>query len=153
MPGAQARQLLFVHIEGRAFAFRLDEVVEVLPLVEPAPVPGWPRYGLGLMDVRGELVALVDPRTTLQLDDARLDSRQKVVVVLVHGRRWGVLVSQVDGVAEAVEAPLAQVAPQARLVRPDVSEQFALREGGAVPVLDADRLIDVLGLPPPEATP
>jgi len=144
-----AAQLLFVRIEDHRFAFRLEEVAEVLLLVEPVPVPGWPRYGLGLIDVRGEVMALVDPRSTLQLDDRKLEVGQKVVVVLAQGRRWGVLVSSVEGVQASVLAPLSEVAPQPRLVRPDVSDQFAQGAAGPVPVVDAARLIDVLGLPPP----
>ena len=146
----QTTPLLFVVIEGRRFAIRLEQVDEVLPLAEPAPVPGWPRYGLGLLDVRGSLVPLVDVRSTLQLPDVTLSHRQKVVVVLTAGgERWGVLVSEVLGVVAHALSALEGIAPQPRLIRPDVSREFAIEAEGAVAVLDASALIAALGLPPP----
>lgn len=146
-------ELLFVLLEGRRFAFRLDEVEEVLPLVEPVPVPTWPPYGLGLMDVHGAVVPLVDPRATLQLPVGPLSWRMKIVLLRVGGRHWGVLVSAVDGVRAAAVHELAEIAPQPRLVRPDVSHAFADDASGPVPVLDAGDLVEVLGLPPPPEPP
>lgn len=151
--GAEGRELLFVVLGDRRFAFRLDDVEEVLPLVEPMQVPTWPRYGLGLVDVRGAVVPLVDPRATLQLPEGPLHWRMKIVLLRVAGRRWGVLVSAVDGVRAAAVRELAEVAPQPRLVRPDVSHAFAEDPAGPVPVLDAAELVEVLGLPPPPEAP
>jgi purine-binding chemotaxis protein CheW len=147
--GAEETALLVVVLEGRRFAFRLEHVQEVLPLVEPVQVPGWPRYGLGLMRVRGEVVPLVDLRSTLQLSDVALDSSQKIVVVLAAGVRWGVLVSAVAGVVSCVVRTLAALAPQPRLVRPEVSFEVAAEPEGLTAVLDPTAMVLTLGLPLP----
>jgi purine-binding chemotaxis protein CheW len=153
MSGSAEIPLLVVLLEGRRFAFRLEHVQEVLPLAEPTPVPGWPRYGLGLLRVRGDVVPLVDLRTTLQLPDAILNATQKVVLVHADSRRWGILVSAVTGVVEREVEKVGMVAPQPRLVRAELSNEFTSDSEGLMAVLDPTALILTLGLPlPPEAS-
>lgn len=53
-------RVLGVSIGGRAYAVPLNLVEEVLPVVPADPIPGGPRWLLGMAMLRGRLVPLID---------------------------------------------------------------------------------------------
>jgi purine-binding chemotaxis protein CheW len=57
--------LLVVEMGGRLCGFLCEEVLEVLPRVAVTPVPDMPAEVLGVINARGKVVPVVDPRQRL----------------------------------------------------------------------------------------
>lgn len=100
-------RVLVVVVGGRRFALDATEIAEVLPVVEHRPAGTGPRWLLGLFNLRGALVPLVD--LSIVVDDAptspRLGSRIVVIrleMELFEGgaTRVGLLVPEVVGLSE-----------------------------------------------------
>lgn len=84
--GAEAEDLeVVVFALGREqYAFPRTQVREVRPLVEVTPLPGAPPFVMGLINLRGRILAVIDlrPLFGLRADGGSLDS----LVLVRHAR-------------------------------------------------------------------
>jgi chemotaxis signal transduction protein len=91
-----------VRLGGEHYALRVEDVLEVAEYGEAAAVPGAPATVLGVRNLRGSVLAVVDLAAIF--DVARTGSPQRVVVVEHRGRRCGLAVEEVLGVDSLPDA-------------------------------------------------
>lgn len=101
-----AVQVVLVELEGRRLGILGDVVAEVLPAVRITPIPGAPDDVEGVIDVRGTVVAVVDLRARFGLARRALVPTDRLVVVVVDGRR---LALRVDDALDVVMVPAADI--------------------------------------------
>jgi len=86
---------------GEHYALPVDQVLEISELGEIAPVPGAPPEVMGVRNLRGQVIPVVDLATVLGVgDDAE---RERIVVTEVLGRRGGLAVTEIVDVGELGE--------------------------------------------------
>ena len=68
-------------IGGRRLASAFDEVLEILPLPQITPVPGAQAWMLGVGNVRGNLLPIVDLKQFLEGERTVLHETQRVLIV------------------------------------------------------------------------
>ena len=83
---------------------RLREILQPLPIT---PVPRAPEYVEGVVDLRGEVIPVVDARKRLGVPE-RTGGRPKVLVLQLAGRVLGLVVDAVTGV---VRLPRSAIGP------------------------------------------
>ena len=76
-------------IGARRLASNFDEVVEILPLPQITPVPGAQGWMLGVANVRGNLLPIVDLKQFLEGERTVLHESQRMLVVRSAGRCAG----------------------------------------------------------------
>ncbi|PKM35491.1 MAG: chemotaxis protein CheW, partial [Gammaproteobacteria bacterium HGW-Gammaproteobacteria-10] len=76
------------------------QVQEVLRVAEIAPVPGAPSYVLGIINLRGNVVTVIDTRNRFGLMSKETDDNSRIVIIETESHIIGILV---DSVAEVVE--------------------------------------------------
>jgi purine-binding chemotaxis protein CheW len=103
-------------IDGHRHALPLLAVERVVSMVEVTPLPGAPPITLGVIDVHGALLPVVDLRVRFALSRAPYGADSQLVLVRTPRRRLAVAVERVAGVAElAADAVTAATAlPPAR---------------------------------------
>lgn len=79
---------------------------EVLRYTEITPVPGAPYYVLGIINLRGNVVTVIDTRTRFGLNRGEVDNNSRIVVVEVDKQVIGMLV---DSVAEVTYLRLSEI--------------------------------------------
>jgi purine-binding chemotaxis protein CheW len=92
-------QWVTYHLGDEIYGINVMQVQEVLRLTEIAPVPGAPEYVLGIINLRGNVVTVIDTRTRFGLQYQEPDERARIIIVEVSGNVIGMLV---DAVAEVV---------------------------------------------------
>ena len=115
------------------YGVNVMQVQEVLRVTEVAPVPGAPHYVLGIVNLRGNVVTVMDTRSRFGLPPAELDDAARIVIIETQGQVFGMLV---DSVAEVVELRASQVDPT-----PNVGADDSARYLQGVASLDGDLLI------------
>jgi purine-binding chemotaxis protein CheW len=97
---------------NETYGINVMQVQEVLRVSEIAPVPGAPDYVIGIINLRGNVVTVVDTRRRFGLPPKAPDAASRIVIVEAAGQVIGILV---DSVAEVVElrASEIEVAPNA----------------------------------------
>jgi len=114
-------------------------VAEVLPYSEPVRMPRAPKFLVGLVDVRGVMLPVVDLRLRAEL--AASNPTRHILAVRLDERFIGALVDEVCEVFEGNEERVANVASLGDKIDPQFVSR-ALRWGQRlVPVMDAARLL------------
>ncbi len=132
-------EFVVVRLDDEYFAFDIADVAEVFPYSEPVRMPRAPKFLVGLVEVRGVMLPVVDLRLRAELSAAR--TPRHVLAVRLGDRFIGALVDEVCEVYRADEERVGMVA----LLGDKIDAQYvrrALRWGQRlVPVVDAMRLL------------
>ncbi|MFD2112965.1 chemotaxis protein CheW [Thiorhodococcus fuscus] len=104
------------------YAIDVLQVQEVLKLTDIAPVPGVPDFILGIINLRGDVVTVIDARRRMALPDREPDDASRIVIIDVDNQNVGILV---DAVAEVVQISPDAVDP-APAVGNDQTSRFIL---------------------------
>lgn len=79
------------------YGVNVMQIREVLRYTEITPVPGAPYFVLGIINLRGNVVTVIDTRTRFGLSTGDVDNNTRIVIVEVDKQVIGMLV---DSVAE-----------------------------------------------------
>jgi purine-binding chemotaxis protein CheW len=92
------------HLAGERYAIATKFVREVQPLREFTSLPGSPSFVLGLINVRGQLLSVVDLKKFFDLPERGLTDLNKVLVVSAGSLELGILADGIVGV-KAIPLP------------------------------------------------
>lgn len=92
-------QWVTFHLAGETYGVNVMQVQEVLRHTEIAPVPGAPTYVLGIINLRGNVVTVIDTRHRFGLDPGEITDNTRIVIIEADKHVVGILV---DSVAEVV---------------------------------------------------
>ena len=84
-------------IGKRRLASAFDEVVEILPLPQVTPVPGAQPWMLGVANIRGNLLPIVDLKQFLEGERTVLHESQRVLIVRQPDGDVAVTIDQLFG--------------------------------------------------------
>ncbi len=92
-------QWVTFHLAGETYGVNVMQVQEVLRYSEIAPVPGAPPYVLGIINLRGNVVTVIDTRHRFGLEPGEVSDNTRIVIIEADSHVVGILV---DSVAEVV---------------------------------------------------
>lgn len=89
------------------------KVQEINKLIEMTRVPQAPEYVLGILNLRGEIVTIIDLGKKLGLKSTELNHKTRNIIVNSNGEHIGLMVEQISDVIQAewekVEPPPANI--------------------------------------------
>ncbi len=97
----------------RRLASGFDEVVEILGMPPVTPVPGAQPWMLGVANIRGSLLPIVDLKQFLEGERTVLHEGQRVLVVRQPGGNVAVTIDELFGQRSFVEEQKIEAAPLA----------------------------------------
>ena len=93
-------------LEGEVYGINVMLVQEVLRVTEIAPVPGAPDYVLGIINLRGNVVTVIDTRKRFALPAREMDDSTRIVIIESEQQTVGIVV---DGVSEVVNVSREEI--------------------------------------------
>ena len=99
-------QCVTFELDNETYGINVMQVQEVLREIEVAPVPGAPNYVIGIINLRGNVVSVIDARSRFGLASIERTGMSRIIVIEAHKQIIGVLV---DGVAEVVDVKLDEI--------------------------------------------
>ncbi len=99
-------QYVTFRLDDETYGINVMQIQEVLRYTEIAPVPGAPDYVLGIINLRGNVVTVIDTRKRFGLSQSDISDHTRIVVLEIDGQVVGVLV---DSVAEVVYLKQSEV--------------------------------------------
>mgnify|MGYP000370787417 FL=1 len=99
-------QYVTFRLADETYGLNVMQIQEVLRYTEIAPVPGAPDYVLGIINLRGNVVTVIDPRRRFGLADAEITDATRIVVMESANQVMGILV---DSVAEVVYLKASEI--------------------------------------------
>jgi purine-binding chemotaxis protein CheW len=137
---ADAAQLEIIEFQlaGECYGVATALVREVCPLLELTPVPCTPAYVLGIIDVRGEFISVIDIKRFFDLAEQGLSDLNKVIVLAAAGMTFGILADAIVAVRTVARAELQAPPPTLTAVR---SEYLLGVTGEHLALIDAEKLL------------
>jgi twitching motility protein PilI len=102
-------------IGDRRLASGFGEVLEILPLPQVTQVPGAQPWLLGLANVRGNLLPIVDLKQFLEGERTVLHESQRILLVRQPGGDVAVLIDELYGQRSFQDQQLVEVEPDAEV--------------------------------------
>ncbi|MGC2423549.1 MAG: chemotaxis protein CheW [Nitrospirota bacterium] len=120
------------------YAIDASHVREVYPLNDLTPVPCTPPFVLGIINVRGQIISVIDLKKLFGLPEKGLGDFNKVIILKSDAMEFGVLADVIVGFRLLRLAGLQQVIPTLTGVR----EEYLLgvTEDRLI-VLDAEKIL------------
>ena len=124
------------------YGINVMQVQEVLRYTEIAPVPGAPDYVLGIINLRGNVVTVIDTRARFGLHSAEVTDNSRIVIIEAEKQVIGILV---DSVAEVVYLRSSEI-DSAPNIGTEESAKFiqgvSNREGELLILVDLNKLLN-----------
>ncbi|MCL5043014.1 MAG: chemotaxis protein CheW [Gammaproteobacteria bacterium] len=92
-------QWVTFRLDNETYGINVMQVQEVLRHTDIAPVPGAPSYVMGIINLRGNVVTVIDTRLRFGLPSAPVTDNSRIVIIEADKQVVGILV---DSVAEVV---------------------------------------------------
>ena len=70
-----------IHLDNEVYCVNVMQVRAVLRYTEIAPVPGAPDYVLGIINLRGNVVTVIDTRMRFGLQPAEVTEGSRIVII------------------------------------------------------------------------
>jgi len=134
-------QWVTFQLENETYGINVMQVQEILRYSEIAPVPGSPLYVLGIINLRGNVVTVIDTRLRFGLESSDITDETRVIVIESEKQVIGILV---DSASEVVYLKSSEI-DEAPNVGNDESAQFiqgvSNRDGRLLILVDLDKLL------------
>ncbi len=133
------RQLVIVRLGEEEYGIDIGFVHDIHRMVKITAIPQAPKYFLGVINLRGKIVPVVDFRLLFELKEYSDNSHEKrIVVIESDGNTVGFIV---DSVREVLRIPQSSIKEPPEIIKTQVDKRYL--EG--VAQLD-ERLIIVLNI-------
>lgn len=101
-------QWVTFRLENEIYGVNVMQVKEVLRYSEVAPVPGAPKFVLGIIHLRGTVVTVIDTCQRFDLPSGEITDSTRIMILEVEGHVIGILV---DAVSEVVYLRQSEIEP------------------------------------------
>ena len=118
-PAGTVLELLEFRLATERYALESRYVQEVHPLRDLTPLPGTPRFVLGIVNVRGRVLPVVDLKKLFELPEQGLTDLHRVILVRGHDLEFGLLADVIVGVRQLSAASLQPSLPTLTGIRAD----------------------------------
>ncbi len=137
------QHLVVVRLDRERYGIPIEHVHEIIRMQEVTRIPRAPSFIEGVINLRGQVIPVLDLRRRFGLGAAERNGNLRVVVVEMNGNRVGVVV---DAVLEVMRLPEAAVVPPEEIL---AASQVAFLRGVAkqgddlILLLDLQRVLDI----------
>ena len=143
---SQTSRFLEFDLGKEHYAMPLLSVWEVIPVPETTPIPKAPAHMVGIMNLRGQVITVVDLRKKLKITPKEVDQEEAVIIVDVQGVKIGVVVDAINRVLTIKNDQLLQVADMETQVNAKFIQGVFQRDDGLTIMVDIMSILDVQDL-------
>ncbi|MEA5444282.1 chemotaxis protein CheW [Gammaproteobacteria bacterium AB-CW1] len=138
----EAREQWVTFRLGReTYGLKALHVQEILKATEISPVPGAESFVLGVINLRGNIVTVIDTRKRFGLSEPEAEGVRQIIVVEVDEHALGLLVDDVDEVADVRPS---EIEPPPQFESDQVARHIqgvVRRDSGLTVMVDVRRLM------------
>lgn len=102
-------QLIAFSLGSETYGLESVYIREVYPLKDFTPLPRLPAYILGVINVRGQIIPVVDLKKLFHLPEQGITEMNKVIILNDEQMEFGILADEVHGTQGVPEDDIIQV--------------------------------------------
>ncbi len=103
-------RLVLFELGGESYGVNVNQVQSIIPMQDIITVPGAPSFVEGVVNLRGEVVPVVDLRARFNLPPAN-ERKAVIVIVELDDLQVGLIVDKVTEVTKMAEAAIEPPSP------------------------------------------
>ncbi|WRS27586.1 chemotaxis protein CheW [Oscillospiraceae bacterium MB08-C2-2] len=103
-----AEKYLTFDVSGQVYGISISNVIEISKIQAITPIPEFPVYAKGIINLRGKVIPLIDLNLRFGHHEKEYTDRTCIVIVDIEGLQVGFIVEAVD---EVMDISKAQIAP------------------------------------------
>jgi purine-binding chemotaxis protein CheW len=137
-------QLITFNVGREEFGITIDHVREINRLDKITSIPRAPAFIKGVMNLRGNVIPIIDLRERFGLEEATSSEVRRVIIVEISEKLTGLLV---DSVSEVLRLSKRDVESPPGIIETDVEMKFISGIGKAdggkriILIIDADKIL------------
>ena len=140
--GGDQRFLTFT-MGNEAYAVPLAKVREVIAHGDITRVPNTPAHFKGLMNLRGQVISVIDLRTKFQFKNAEISAETAIIILDLDPLCMGVIIDSVDAVLAISEASISPPPDFESNIRSDYITGVARVDKRLILILDIEKTLSV----------
>lgn len=140
-PGVPSVQQLTFSLAGEEYGLDILAVREIRGWTSVTRIPQAPHYVLGVLDLRGTIVPVLDLRLRFGLARNESPATTVTVIVTVSGRPFGVVVDAVSDVVDIQAEQISPVPDMGTTVDTEYLRGLTSIQGRMVLLLDLEKLL------------
>lgn len=120
----QVKQLVSFRIAKEEFGVDILMVQEIIRLPAITPIPNASQWILGMINLRGRIIPIVDLRCQLRMSGTESDEndrKRRILIIEMGGHVTGFVV---DSVSEVMKIPVDEIEPAPNLVTSSISAAY-----------------------------
>ncbi|MDD0853785.1 chemotaxis protein CheW [Halobacteriovorax sp. GB3] len=125
------------------YAIPLLSVREVISVPETTPIPKAPAHFLGIMNLRGQVISVVDLRTKLKIKPLENNSEESVIIVDINGMNLGIVVDSINKVLAFQVDEINEVPEIESQVNAEYIQGVYRKEDSLTVLLDVAKVLDL----------
>ncbi len=119
------------------------QVQEIVKMTEITKLPNTPKFVEGIVNLRGQIIPIIDLRRRFNLPVAKVDENWKILILKIDEVQFGVMVDQISEV-EKVPTSLIEVPPKVVSgVRGEFINGIAKTNERLLILLDIEKILSV----------
>ncbi|MGC8588472.1 MAG: chemotaxis protein CheW [Hydrogenobaculum sp.] len=131
-------EFLAIYLENELMGIPLTKVVEITKIRDIVPVPFSKSHIRGVINIRGEIMAIVSLKETLGLSETR--ESQRIVILETRFGKIGIIVDEIYGVIKVREDDLE---PNPMVGRySEYVKNIAQVDNGILIIIDIDKIFE-----------
>lgn len=135
-------QLVTFTLDGVEFGLDIDRVQEITQRSEITPVPGSPSFILGVLNLRGIIIPVLDSRQRFHLEPQATTARTRIIVLDLAGQPTGLQVDSVSEVVRVDDCTLRETPPLVAGIRSDYLAGMVTVGTRLITLIDLDKILD-----------
>ncbi len=125
-------------IAHEIYALELSRIRIIYPLKNLTFIPGTPDFIRGVINLRGEIISVVDLKVFFELPDHGFTSLSQVIILTSDEMEFGILADEILGVTELSKNDIRSSLPTLTGIREDYLKGVT---GSGMVVLDDEKLL------------
>jgi len=135
-------QLVTFTLDGVEFGLDIDRVQEITPRTNITPVPGSPSFVLGIVNLRGSIIPVLDSRLRFHLPAKAPTAKTRIIILDLAGQPTGLMVDSVSEVVKLDDFTLRETPPLVAGVRSDYLAGMVTAANRLITLINLDKILD-----------
>lgn len=103
-----SNRFLTIYLDDELYGIEISHIKEILALVKTTRIPKTPKYMKGVMNLRGNIIPVVDLRLRFNMPQREPDIYTAIVIINLKGANIGFVVDKVE---EVLSIPQDKISP------------------------------------------
>ncbi len=100
-------RFLTFYLQDEVYGVNIFDVREIIAMMRTTPVPKTPNFIKGVMNLRGNIIPVIDMRLKFNMPEIEAQMYTAIVIVKLDGKDIGFIVDKVEEVVNVDEANIA----------------------------------------------